>query len=154
MTPSDNSFTISPHNFKHFCILPFYTLFFYPAPLSNLTKISQNQFYTVWRYWLLEDSYGSPNGWLELQPPKLYRVFFFFFLQTVLFSLRGRTYYQLFTDRSLCVTSIHKKKVPNGHFHSNGTPKRYICCFRHMHSTLPSKWNTMALSDSWIIFFS
>ena len=43
-------------------------------------------------------------------------------------------------------------KCRNGHFHSNGTPKRYICFFRHIHSTLPLKWNTMALSDSWIFF--
>ena len=52
--------------------------------------------------------------------------------------------------------TVRKKATENwnGHFHSKGTPKRYICCFRHIHSTLPSKWNTMALSDSWIIFFS
>ena len=56
----------------------------------------------------------------------------------------------------ICTTTRSKyenKKQLFGHFHSNGTPKRYICFFRHIHSTLPLKWNTMALSDSWIIFF-
>ena len=58
------------------------------------------------------------------------------------------------TTRNVATVLTRIWIVTYGHFHSNGTPKRYICCFRHIHSTLPSKWNTMALSDSWIIFFS